>query len=463
MTNKFLQWISMLSLSMLIILLGCSEDWPTDPPDVNRPELVSSSPQDGSLMNPNNLDISLEFNKEMDLASINSVVKVSDAQGNTITGSWSLNGATATFKASTAYTDLSRIDVLVPGAFDETDNWISPGVRDVNGNSMQYSSQFSFSTQGNYGNSQIYLGTGEPGNPSNLQVGIGIIKDLEFTQVGDLGTDGAKSIALNPAGTELFVASSGNNSVEILNTLTNTFEVSIPMPDGYGNPWFVEFTPDGLEAWILCKENNNAVVINTQTRSVSDTIPLADYCSGGGTLFEMAINHAGTKGYISTRSSLSLIVIDIQSKSVITSIENIVSSQSSTVVITSDDSKILVGDNWSTPHFQIIDATSNTVTGDITLGESAGSGLLTTVLGDYLYIAGRYEGFIYKMDLNDFSIVAETNTGEEMMGIAVDPEGTVVYVTAPWVGEGSVLVLTESDLTLLGRIDTGIWRGIVTR
>jgi YVTN family beta-propeller protein len=235
------------------------------------------------------------------------------------------------------------------------------------------------------------------------------------------------------------------------------------MPDGYGNPWFVEFTPDGLEAWILCKENNNVVVINTQTRSVSDTIPLSDYCSGGGTLFEMAINHAGTKGYISTRSSLSLIVIDVQSKSVITSIENIVSSQSSAVVITSDDSKILVGDNWSTPHFQIIDAASNTVTGDITLGESAGSGLLTTVLGDYLYIAGRYEGFIYKMDLNDFSIVAETNTGEEMMGIAVDPEGTVVYVTAPWVGDGSVLVLTESDLTLLGRIDTGIWRGIVAR
>jgi DNA-binding beta-propeller fold protein YncE len=49
------------------------------------------------------------------------------------------------------------------------------------------------------------------------------------------------------------------------------------------------------------------------------------------------------------------------------------------------------------------------------------------------------------------------------MGIAVDPEGTVVYVTAPWVGDGSVMVLTESDLTLLGRIDTGPWRGIVTR
>jgi hypothetical protein len=50
-----------------------------------------------------------------------------------------------------------------------------------------------------------------------------------------------------------------------------------------------------------------------------------------------------------------------------------------------------------------------------------------------------------------------------MMGIAVDQAGTVVYVTAPWVGDGSVLVLAESDLTLLGSIATGYWRGIVTR
>ena len=234
------------------------------------------------------------------------------------------------------------------------------------------------------------------------------------------------------------------------------------MPDGYGQPWFVEFTPDGSEAWILCKENNNIAIINTQTRSVSDTIPLSDYAQGG-TLFEIAINHAGTKGYVSTRGALSLIIIDIQNKTIITTIENVATSQSSTVVITPDDSKLLVGDNWATPHFYIIDAASNAITGNITLGESAGSGLLTAVSGNYLYIAGRYEGFIYKMDLTDFSIAAETNTFEEMMGIAVDPDGEVIYVTAPWVGNGSVLVLTASDLTLMGRIDTGPWRGIVTQ
>lgn len=389
-------------------------------------------------------------------------MQIIDGHGNTIQGTWSLNGNKATFKSGSQYDDLMRIDVMAPGGFDESDNWISPGVQDVNGNSMKYGYQFSFSTKGNYGHSQIYLGTGDPGNPSGSQVGIGLIKDLQFSVVGDLGTDGAKSIGINPAGTELYVANSGYNSVEVLNTTTNTFDASIPLPDGYGQPWFVEFTPDGSEAWILCKANNNIAVINTLTRAVSDTIPLTDYCPGG-TLFEMAINNAGTKGYVSTRGGLNLIVIDVQNKTVITTIENVASSQSSTVVITPDDSKILVGDNWNTPHFQIIDAASNAITGNITLGDAAGSGLLTTVVGNYMYCAGRYEGFIYKMDLTDFSIVAETNTGEEMMGVAVDPDGEVIYVTAPWVGDGSVLVLTASDLTLLGRINTGLWRGIVTR
>lgn len=462
MKNNLLKYLSVFILLVVFILPGCSKDWPTDPPDAVRPEILSNSPQDGSLMNLNDSQVMIEFTKPMDLNSLNSVMQVTDGQGNSIKGTWSLIGMKATFKANSQYSDLTRIDVLVPGAFDESDNWISPGVQDVNGNSMKYTFQFSFSTKGNYGNHQIYLGTGDPGNPSGSQIGIGLIKDLQFSVVGDLGTDGAKCIGMNPAGSELYVANSGYNSVEVLNTSTNSFDASIPMPDGYGQPWFVEFTPDGSEAWILCKANNNIVVINTQTRAVSDTIPLADYAASG-TLFEMAINNAGTRGYVSTRGGLNLIIIDVQNKTVITTIENVATSQSSAVVVTPDDSKILVGDNWSTPHFQIIDAASNTITGNITLGESAGSGLLTTVFGNYLYCAGRYEGFIYKMDLTDFSIVAETNIGEEMMGVAVDPDGEVIYVTAPWIGDGSVLVLTASDLTLLGRIATGCWRGIVTR
>ncbi len=462
MKNRILKYLGAFSLFVIFIFSGCSKDWPVDPPDVVRPEIVSISPQDGSLMNLNDSPVIIEFSKTMELNSINSVVQVVDGHGNIIKGNWSLNGLKATFNATSQYDDLTRIDIVMPGAFDENDNWISPGVQDVNGNSMKYSFQFSFSTKGNYGNSQIYLGTGDPGNPSGSQVGIGLITDLQFSVLGDLGTDGTKGIGINPAGTEIYVANSGYNSVEVLNTTTNTFGASVPMPDGYGRPWFVEFTPDGSEAWILCKQNNNIVVINTQTRTVSDTIPLADYAPGG-TLYEISINHAGTKGYVSTRGALSLIIIDVQNKTVITTIENVATSQSSAVVITPDDSKILVGDNWATPHFQIIDAASNTITGNITLGESAGSGLLTTVVGNYLYCAGRYEGFIYKMDLTDFSIVAETNTGVEMMGVAVDPEGEVIYVTAPYVGDGAVLVLTASDLTLLGSINTGPWRGIVTR
>jgi len=463
MIKKLITWSSIISALALFIFAGCNKDWPTNPPDVNRPELLSATPQDGSLMNSDSSVITLEFSKKMDLATISNLVEVLEAHGDPVAGSWSLNGLIAEFRPSQPLSDLSRYDILVPGAFDESDNWKNPGVRDLSGNSMKYDYSFSFSTKGNYGHSPIYLGSGDPGNPSGSQAGIGIIQNLEFTSLGDLGTDGAKSIAMNPAGTELYVANSGQNSVEVLNTSTNTFDVSIPMPDGYGKPWFVEFTPDGNEAWILCKENNNVAVINTQNRTVTDTIALADYCPQGGTLFEMAINHAGTKGYISTRSSLSLIIIDVQNKTVITAIEDLVQSQSSAVIITPDDSKILLGDNWSTPHFQIIDAATDSVSGDLTLGESAGSGLLTTVLGNYLYVAGRYEGFIYKIDLTDFSIVAETNTDEEMMGIAVDPAGTVIYVTAPWVGDGSVLVLKESDLTLLGSIATGYWRGIVTR
>jgi len=46
----------------LLLLLGCEKkEWLTDPHDLTRPEIISTTPEDGSMMNPVNQPIIINF------------------------------------------------------------------------------------------------------------------------------------------------------------------------------------------------------------------------------------------------------------------------------------------------------------------------------------------------------------------------------------------------------------------
>ncbi|MDZ7765931.1 MAG: hypothetical protein U5K00_16195 [Melioribacteraceae bacterium] len=109
----------------------------------------------------------------------------------------------------------------------------------------------------------------------------------------------------------------------------------------------------------------------------------------------------------------------------------------------------------------IIDAATNAIT-YMSLGSVETDGCLD-VEGEFLYANGRWNGNVYKINMNDMSVVAETNIGWDMKGVALDSDGEVVYTIAPaYNEEGAILIFTESDLTFLGSITAGNYRHIVT-
>ena len=468
--TKLLYLIVFSSFLLFLVFEGCKKmDWASDPPDTQRPEVAAVTPESESIMVPVDEKIQLKFNINMDISSLNEDAKVyKDNDTISIDGKWDGDNGTYTFTPSSPFEELSKYSIKLKGAFDEGDKWEGPGLRSADGLSMKYGNTFFFSTVGNYGASPLYLGSGNPGNAAEGKTGIGIVNNFETTEVGDFSPDGSLSIELNPSGSELYIASLADNAVGILETSSGSIAATVPMPDGVEEPFFVCFTPDGSEAWVLCRGTNDIVVINTATRSVKATIPLADYCNEGAFLYKMAIDHAGKKGYISTRTGQSVIVVDIVNKSAITNIENVVEEEATgEIVILPDDSKVLVVNNWASPSFRIIDPVTNTVEGPLELGEG-GDYYFTDVVDHYLYMAGRWDALIYKVDLNDFSIVAEINIADagiidEMQGITVDPANQVVYVVANTYEDGAVLIFRTSDLSFLGAIKTGPWRDIAVK
>ncbi len=458
-------------LSLVLFFSSCvKEEWPTNPPDYQRPNIIETNPAAGSIMIPTDEKIKIKFSEKMDIVSIRDNVKIyKDNDTIAIKGKWEEEGeGIYSFIPDSPFDKLSRYTIYLNGAFDSNDHWKGPGIKDVNGNSIKYDYQFFFSTIGTYGRAPFYLGRGNPDNPSAIQKGIGVVKNFETNIVGNFENEGSLTVELTPNGNELFVASEGDNAVFIMETSNSTIISKIEMPEGVEGPWFVTFTPDGSEAWVLCKESNDVVVINTASKTVKSIIHLADYCKNGAFLYKMAIDHAGKKGYISTRTGQSVIVLDVVNKSFITNIENVVSEEATgEIIVLPDDSKVLVCNNWASPSFRIIDPINNTVESELSLGEG-GDAYFMDISDNYLYMAGRWGGYIYKIDLNDFSIVAEINVAEagitdEMQDIAVDADKQVVYVVANTYNDGAVLIFRTSDLVFLGAINTGPWRNIVVK
>ena len=258
---------------------------------------------------------------------------------------------------------------------------------------------------------------------------------------------------------KVYVASSDNNEVLVIDVASHSVSTEISLPDGVEGPRTLAVSPNGNELLVACNGSMDLVIINTSNNQVEDVISLADYAED---VHSIAINHAGSKAYITTNWDQGVIVVDIPNRTVLKYIEGVATVESATeLTVSPDDSKIIVFLAWAEEEIAVIDAATDEIT-YMSLG-SGGDGWMTDVEGEYIYANGRSSGNIYKIKMSDMSVEAETNFEAEMKGIGVDSSGEVVYVIAPYYNdEGAILIFTASDLTFLGSIPAGNYRHIVT-
>jgi len=437
----------------LLLLVGCEKkEWPTDPPDLTRPIIESTMPEDGSMMNPVNQPITVTFNKEMNLGSISALSSVTDAHGNVVDGSWSGSGVTYNYTPTSAFSNLSSYNVEMKGAFTPEGEWLGSGVSDNSGNSIQYESSFSFSTEGNFGGSPMYLGSGNEG------ARLGVVQNLEVSDFDNYPGEGQQSIASHPAGTFVYCGSRDNSTLIVINVATNSVVAEVPMPDGVEEPRTVAVTPDGSRVLVACVGSMDLVIINTADNSIKNTISLADYA---GDINYMTVNNASTKAYITTSWDQGLFVIDLQSETVEEYLDGITDDNSMNVAVSADDSKIFLFVAWVEDEILIIDANNTSSTRTMSLG-SGGDGWKVAVDGNFIYASGRWNGGIYRINMTDESVI-ENYVDVDLRGIAVDNSGEVVYAVSPYYDDdGAILVLNATDLVLLGTFPAGDYRDMVT-
>ncbi len=169
---------------------------------------------------------------------------------------------------------------------------------------------------------------------------------------------GPWNMAMSGDGTHLYVSSAPSNAIAVIDTSTNTVLSTISVPNG---PAGMVLNPDGSRLYVA---NQSVTVINTATNSILTTIP-TDNTTGFFT-----INSAGTRLYAAAFDKV--IVLDATNNTVLTTIP--MSPVPGQLGILPDDSKVYIPNDGvgNTPNniVTIVDTTSNSTIGTVTVGEN---------------------------------------------------------------------------------------------
>lgn len=215
-------------------------------------------------------------------------------------------------------------------------------------------------------------------------------ESLATVLVGAVPTD----VAFSPAGTWAYVTNQGSQTVGVVDARTSRLVDQVGVN---GDPYRVAVGPEGQVIYVTTN-TGNLELIDPAVRSVTRTVQL------GGNLNGLAINVAGSRVY--------------------------------------------VGDVGGTIYE--IDAAGDVIRSFDVPGRPQGLGLSAD--GRELYAAGE-DGYFIVLNLETGAEVARLALGAGGFGLAVTPDQTQVWITAP--SAGKVFVVNRTTRVLRSTIELG--------
>jgi YVTN family beta-propeller protein len=254
-------------------------------------------------------------------------------------------------------------------------------------------------------------------------------------------------IVLTPDGSKAFVV--GNAAVLAVDTATNAV-TEIPMSRG---PHEIALSPDGSEAYVTDYFDNTVQIIDTATDTVTGSFvvpvanPAAVYPLGS-----MAFSPDGGTLYITNFGNIS--VVDTATDTVTATIPvGPAGANLGELVSSPDGSKLYVSDG---PKVLVVDTATDAVATTITLsgtGYSGNGAMALTPDGTQLYAVG-YTGTSDALSAIDTATdtVTATITTPVAAAVAVSPDGTQAYLTNGSLN--TVSVIDTATNTVSGTIDS---------
>ena len=231
------------------------------------------------------------------------------------------------------------------------------------------------------------------------------------------------------------------SNVTVVDTATNTVTSIIPVgqyPNG------IVVTSDGTKVYVTNCGSNDISVIDTATNTVTATMSLAFSPLG------IAVSPDGSKVYVTNDDEDGkLFVINTTTNTVAATVP--VGLYPNGIVVTPDGSKVYVSELWTessrydrggSSEVSVVNTTTNTVTARIPVGHEPGA-LAVNPDGTQVYVTNQGSPIDYVYFPGSVSVInTETDTvtttlpiGHWPNGIAVTPDGKNVYVANQYIAD----------------------------
>jgi len=240
---------------------------------------------------------------------------------------------------------------------------------------------------------------------------------------------------------DAYVASTGNSSVLVIDTATNTTTASVA---GTGAR-LVVLSPDG--AFVYSENFTGVSKISTATNTIIASVTAGVLENG------LAVSPDGAFLYMAANGSSQVFVIDAATFTVVATF-SIIAPQS--LAITPDGASVWVSDAFGV--ISVIDTATNTVSTTFPVG-AAPEWIAFTPNGAFAYLANSPANTISVLDTTTHAAVASVPVGSLPLGVFITPDGAFAY-SANLLGN-SVSIIDTATNTVVATVPVGSFpRGI---
>jgi YVTN family beta-propeller protein len=251
-------------------------------------------------------------------------------------------------------------------------------------------------------------------------------------------------VAVNPAGTRVYVTNAGNFTVSVINAASNEV-VPVNDPDNPGKtvsyiykgvglaPWGIAVNPSGTSVYVANSGSDSVSVIDTASNTVTSIV------SVGKTPYGVAVNPTGSRVYVTNYQGNNVSVIDAVTNKLDDKLTNPVPVGRNPYGIAVDPAGTRVyvaneGDNT----VSVIDVATNSVIKTVKVGTSP-RGVAVNPAGTQVYVVNNGDRTVSVIDPATYTVTTLSNMGSLPNFIAFNPEGTLAYVTNYQTGDVSLI------------------------
>lgn len=238
-------------------------------------------------------------------------------------------------------------------------------------------------------------------------------------------------VSVNPAGTRVYVTNVGSNTVSVIDTATNqTVPVYDPsyqnLVSGIGvglNPWGVAVNPAGSRVYVANSGSDSVSVIDAVSNTAINTVAV------GSVPYGVAVNPQDSTVYVGNYRGNSVSVIDAMSNIVIKSVP--VGDAPYGIAVNPQGSQVYVANSGS-GSVSVIDAISNIVIKNVAIGNSP-HGVVVNPQGTQVYVVDVDDRTVSVIDVtsNLFKVTPFKDLVALPSYVAVYPAGIFDWSHSP--------------------------------